>query len=104
MRPHYKQDIHELLLLMDRVASSDLSLNNIDASERTRDVCHACIAYKGCACVYVLASVGKFEEEEPQFVRFTACQGKQTSCNLVTKGINLCLPLVAAECLSECSK
>ena len=40
-------DFFESPLMMDRVASGDLILNDIDVSERTRDVCHACIPHKG---------------------------------------------------------
>jgi hypothetical protein len=40
-------------LIMDRIARGDISLNEIDVSERTRDICLACIARKGCEIRFV---------------------------------------------------
>ena len=40
-------------LIMDRIERGDISLNEIDVSERTHDICLACIARKGCEIRFV---------------------------------------------------
>ena len=44
---------HQSPLIMDRIARGDISLNDIDVSERTHDICLACIARKGCEIRFV---------------------------------------------------
>ena len=39
--------------IMDRIARGDITLNDIDVSERTSEVCLACIARKGCEIRFV---------------------------------------------------
>jgi hypothetical protein len=40
-------------LIMDRIARGDISLNDIDVSKRTHDICLACIARNGSEIRFV---------------------------------------------------
>ena len=40
-------------LIMDRIARGDINLDDIEVSERTREICLACIARKGCEIRFV---------------------------------------------------
>ena len=46
-------EFFESPLITDRIARGDISLNEIDVSERTHDICLACIARKGCEIRFV---------------------------------------------------
>ncbi len=46
-------EFFESPLIKDRIARGDISLNEIDVSERTRDICLACIARRGCEIRFV---------------------------------------------------
>lgn len=46
-------EFFESPLITDRIARGDISLNEIDVSERTHDICLACISRKGCEIRFV---------------------------------------------------